>query len=114
MKTRLFRLIHPMFVVLCGLIFFGIIFAGCSDSDDDNNDSVTPVTPVATTAWYLDTDGDGYGDRGVSVQAENQPNGYVANNSDCDDNDDGIHPGQRKYAGITWTRIAAAAICPAA
>ena len=45
--------------------------------------------------WFLDADGDGYGDPDApfadnpSCQGED---GYVADASDCDDADDGVHP----------------------
>ncbi|TPV33434.1 HYR domain-containing protein [Paucihalobacter ruber] len=71
-----------------GLIDDGILF----DTDCEscvNGDIVTTLLP-----WYPDTDGDGYGD--VNAQplfACDAPEGYVANNTDCDDADDTVYPG---------------------
>ncbi len=50
-------------------------------------------TGDATTLWYADTDGDGYGDAGSSQSACTQPANHVANNTDCDDTEADIHPG---------------------
>jgi hypothetical protein len=61
------------------------------DSIDNNCNGVidegfTPVT------WYLDNDADTYGDAGTTTDAVLQPAGYVADSSDCNDNNSAINP----------------------
>jgi hypothetical protein len=45
------------------------------------------------TDWYLDADGDAYGDATQSDHRCSQPSGWVANPDDCDDGDVAVHPG---------------------
>ena len=52
-----------------------------SDEDCDDND---PAVGAPET-YFRDADGDGAGNMDVSVQACEQPEGYVANASDCND-----------------------------
>ena len=65
--------------------------ATSGDCDDDD----AGVTVAAT--WYRDSDGDGFGDAGVSQTSCTQPAGYVSDNTDCDDGDVSEHPGQTWY-----------------
>jgi hypothetical protein len=75
----------------------------CNGEDDDCDGSIDENASDALS-WYPDDDGDGYGDPATSTLSCEQPSGYVpedrasGENADCDDGDDGIHPG----ADETW------------
>ena len=68
-------LLASVFIVACG-----------SDEKDP--------TPTPATTWYADTDLDTYGNPAVTQSAVDQPSGYVADNTDCDDDDMDVNPGQ--------------------
>ncbi|MBF0106745.1 MAG: putative metal-binding motif-containing protein, partial [Deltaproteobacteria bacterium] len=63
----------------------------CGDEIDNNCDSVTVYTKI----WYPDYDKDSFGNKaeGVAIYACEQPDGYVANNGDCDDAISSNYPG---------------------
>jgi uncharacterized protein (TIGR02145 family) len=63
------------------------------DNVDNNCNAQVDENPVDGTTWYLDSDGDGYGFIQLSVLACSQPDGYVANNNDCNDVNSNIYPG---------------------
>ena len=58
---------------------------------EEEVEETTPDVPVETT-WYTDADGDGFGNASAPVDAVEQPNGHVADNTDCDDTNDAINP----------------------
>jgi hypothetical protein len=71
------------------------IFPGADetcDGVDEDCDGVVDEEAVDADTWYADTDGDGYGDAGSTMDACTQPSGYVADDSDCDDGDAAVSP----------------------
>ncbi len=68
----------------------------------DGIEANVALTPQLTTGgdqqefatWYLDADGDGFGDPNFTVKLNLNAEqvGYVENNLDCDDQDEEIHP----------------------
>lgn len=85
---------------------------GYVDNDLDCDDNASDVNPGApeicdlvdndcdgvvddgvTTTWYRDADYDEYGDPNDAVESCEQPNGYVPDGTDCDDQDPQINPG---------------------
>ena len=61
----------------------------CDGIDNDCNDVVDEQTGENLTVYYLDDDEDGYGDLNNTLPHA-QPEGYVLNAEDCDDDDDDI------------------------
>jgi len=47
---------------------------------------------VDATTWYDDDDGDGYGDPDDNLTQCEQPTGYIADGTDCDDSDPAVNP----------------------
>lgn len=77
----------------------GIMVIGNSDSDNfdvtDNHDGYDywlVKLQCLGNYFYADTDGDGYGDSGASVEACFVPEGYVNNSLDCDDTNALLNP----------------------
>ena len=63
----------------------------CNGLDDNCNGSIDE--DLIYDIWYADADGDGYGDAASAVTTcDGAPIGYVADNTDCNDGNDGINP----------------------
>lgn len=67
--------------------------------DGIDNDCDGQIDEGLLTTFYADSDSDGFGNISSTVQAcTTAPTGYVANNSDCDDNNANIYPGASELA----------------
>ena len=90
----------------------------CDDGDSDINPDADDVCDgldndcdgevdagALVSVWYLDADGDGYGDSDTGVEACEQPSNHVAEDGDCDDGDDELNPGAFEVC-ISSTTIA--------
>lgn len=49
--------------------------------------------PCTPSTWYVDADGDGFGNVSTTLSYCTQPYGYVANSTDCDDAVAAVNPG---------------------
>lgn len=63
------------------------------DDIDNNCDKVIDLDADDTIVWYIDGDGDGYGEATKTVESCEQPSGYALNSDDCNDELDNIYPG---------------------
>ena len=64
------------------------------NGNDDNCDGV--IDEGVTETYYLDLDGDGFGDPETSREACELPSGYVQNGTDCDDAEPNAFPGNNE------------------
>ena len=69
----------------------------CNGEDDNCDGSTDDNSSIDATAWYADDDVDGFGDLGTLLMACDQPNGYITDNQDCDDNEPTINPNADEY-----------------
>ncbi len=73
------------------------LFYGYHDVDGDGipaSEDCDDTDPLAEeSTFYLDADGDGYGDAAAAAGACDLPEGYSASDADCDDADAAYHPG---------------------
>jgi hypothetical protein len=68
----------------------------CNERDDDCDGA---IDNGAGTAWYVDSDGDGY--RDVVGVVSCTPSGDATPGDDCDDTDDAVHPDASEACGDT-------------
>ena len=82
----------------------------CDGDDNDCDGTTDEDDAVDALTWYADGDGDGFGDAESPTVACDQPSGYVADDSDCDDGDAGVtdcsFPTFDGTLGTSWTTLA--------
>jgi hypothetical protein len=69
----------------------------CDGVDTDCDGTADDSDVLDFDTWYDDLDADGFGDAATSTRACSQPGGTVADATDCDDGDAGVHPGADEY-----------------
>lgn len=63
------------------------------DGIDNNCDSIIDNSgAIDESIWYIDSDDDSYGSTSTTTESCEQPDGYVANSSDCNDSSSHINP----------------------
>ncbi len=62
------------------------------NGDDEDCDGTADEDAIDRDTWYLDDDGDSYGDSASSTLSCTEPTGYVADATDCDDADPTVSP----------------------
>ncbi len=71
-----------------------VIFPGnpevCDNKDNDCNGQIDEGVQIV---FYQDSDGDNYGNATIPLMACTAPSGFVSDNTDCDDTDSNIFPG---------------------
>jgi hypothetical protein len=73
----------------------------CNGIDDDCDGRVDEDDAVDASTWYADTDGDGHAGT-TTTTACDQPSGYEATATDCDDGDAAVNPDAEEifYDGV--------------
>ncbi|MEC7984751.1 MAG: MopE-related protein [Myxococcota bacterium] len=64
----------------------------CNSLDDDCDGDIDEDSALDVEIWYADSDTDGYGSAGASQYACQQPSGFVADSTDCNDGSASAHP----------------------
>jgi hypothetical protein len=65
----------------------------CGGADEDCDGEIDEAGASGEVTWYADADADTYGDGRLAVLACGAVEGFVADATDCDDDDATIHPG---------------------
>ena len=77
------------------VVLFSLLAVACGEepkTEPDDNIDPTEDTDCTPVFFYVDEDGDGYGDESRRVSACEQPEGSVLDSSDCDDSDATVNP----------------------
>jgi hypothetical protein len=77
------------------------LFGACDEENPPPPWRRDGATDCTKAAYFLDDDGDGYGNPAQPQEACLPPEGYVANDLDCDDTNPDVWPGQSAFFEVT-------------
>ena len=69
----------------------------CDEIDNDCDGFIDEEGAVGAVTWFADADGDDFGNPEGTKVACTQPEGYIADNRDCNDSDEYIYPDAPEY-----------------
>jgi len=69
----------------------------CNTEDDDCDGVIDEDDALDASAWYADSDGDGYGDPATMATSCSEPSRHTADATDCDDTDPAVYPSADEY-----------------
>ena len=72
----------------------------CDGIDNDCDGRIDEEGSIGEMTFYLDLDGDGYGDNNVWQTACSAPEGYISVGGDCNDQDSNVHPGATEHCNL--------------
>ncbi|MAA79522.1 MAG: hypothetical protein CL916_09705 [Deltaproteobacteria bacterium] len=64
----------------------------CDEIDNNCDGTIDENSATDASTWYADSDNDTFGDPLSTMSSCEQPNGYVNNDEDCDDDFDTVNP----------------------
>ena len=65
---------------------------GTAEDIDNNCNGIIDASECLPSLWFADADNDGFGDNNTILSECDQPSGYVADNTDCDDTQGDVYP----------------------
>ena len=69
----------------------------CDEIDNDCDTFIDEDEPIGAVTWYADLDQDDFGDSENTLVSCTQPEGYLSDNRDCNDDDALIYPDAPEY-----------------
>ncbi|MEK7632529.1 MAG: putative metal-binding motif-containing protein [Patescibacteria group bacterium] len=67
------------------------------DGEDNDCEGTVDEGAVDALTWFADGDNDGHGNAAISVLSCSEPSGYTADDTDCDDTDNDVYPGDAEW-----------------
>ena len=78
---------------------YTVVATNTSSSCTSSMNGAAIVVKNIVSTWYIDADQDGYGNPSIYLLECDQPSGYIADNTDCNDANAAVNPGAVEICG---------------